>query len=106
MAWLPGVPVTCTASNTAYPLTSLNIAVAAVRISQKPTNNGIGYVGDSTLAPATDVGIIAVVDAPAGEVDAPYVLLESPSLNGINLGDLRVASSGAGEKLLWSYRID
>jgi len=98
-----GAPVTCTNADTAYPLTTSNILVKVLKISQKSTNTGVVCIGNASIVPATGVGVAAQLGIPATPTIEKWELTEVDAPNGILLSDFFVSSSHGGDIVLWGY---
>ncbi len=98
-----GAPVTCTAADTAYQLSTTTLLVKTVYIQPKFSNAGVIYVGNSTLVPSTDTGIYQQLQVPAPNAIPLFTSSETESQNGLNLSRFWVASSQAGDVVYWSY---
>jgi hypothetical protein len=99
----PGTAVTCTVANTAYPIYSGHKLVKTLIIQPKYTNQGIGFVGDSTLSPTTDIGVMKQLEQPSNTFIPNFTLTEHDAPNGLDLGNFQVSSTNAGDIFYFSY---
>ena len=99
----PGVFVTCTVANQAYPIFNGHKLVKTLLIQPKYVNSGVTFIGDSTLSPTTDVGIMKQLQQPDALNIPAFELTEYDAPNGLNLGNFYVASSQAGDIIYYSY---
>ena len=98
-----GTPVTCTIANTAYQLTATNISVKTMFVQPRYDNAGVLFIGNSTLAPATNVGVYGQLQVPSPTNIPTYRPSETESQNGLQASTFWVASTQAGDIVLWSY---
>lgn len=96
--------VTCVAADTPYPIPADHRKnVHTVAFQQKHSNTGRAYIGKSTLQPSTDTGIIGYMAVPAATSAPGYGLGEENAPNGVDLSQIFVASSQAGDIVYGSY---
>ena len=99
-----GPPVTITATDTAQPLSTTVGLVKGVRIYAHWSGTNRIYIGDSTLKPSTNTGVIGwAPPPPTTPGSAPYIdAYETDSSNSINCKQLFVAGT-QNDVILWSY---
>lgn len=105
MAFTAGAPVTCTVAQTAYPLSATNILMKTVKIQGKVGNAGYVSIGTSDMVVSTGVGTISQLPIPTTNINERFELTEVDSPNGVNSGAIYVASSNAGDIVIWGYDV-
>jgi hypothetical protein len=101
----PGAPVTVTVAGTAYPIFNGHKLVKRLFIQPFYQNGGVGFVGDSTLAPnaATPTGIMQQLPTPSPSQIPTFDVSETEAPNGLDLGNFYVSSTQANDIFIFSY---
>lgn len=112
MGMQPLSAITCTLADTAYPVSAALITAGhatghmiahAIFFQQASANTGRGYVGNSTLKPSTNTGVIGYMGVPSSQAAGSFTIGEENAPNGQDMGLLYVASTVAGDIILVSY---
>lgn len=99
-------PLTLTNANQAYQFAEAaavdGIPAKKLIVVLAPAATGPLYIGDSTLNPATPIGII---DVRSGDTGDKFELTEEDAPNGLNISDYYFASGNAGDVLYGAYYV-
>lgn len=100
-----GTAVTMAVADTAYPLITAGThkLVKRVVIQGKSGNTGVLSVGISTLKPTTNTGIIKQLAPPSSTLIQTFDFSENDAPNGLDLADLFVSTTNAGDKAVFGY---
>lgn len=107
MGFIPATAVTATVALTAYGIITVGTHKLAKSfwIQPKFDNSGVTFIGDSTLDLTTTpyTGVIKQLPKPSVDSIPEFHYTEVDVPNGIDLGELRVASTQAGDIYIISY---
>lgn len=99
----PGTPKILTTADTAYQLSTVHKLVKSIIIQPSANNQGILYIGDSTLVPSLNTGIARQIPKPAPDKIEAFELKENDVPNGIDLYEFFCSSTVDGDIVFWSW---